>query len=213
MRDGTQSPAIDGPIILTYTGLYVSPLALEPHLVDIEDIAHALANQCRFSGHTHRFYSVAQHSVLAARLLAEMGYGTTPQLEALLHDGSEYVLQDMARPLKEHAVLGKAYREVEDKAAAVIAGVFGVPYPHSDYVKEVDLRMLATERRDLMPGVTKWAILDGVETARQRIIPWVPERAKEEFLAYYRKLIRLRESDRVGKMSIPRTSEMEGSYS
>ena len=52
--------------IVTYTGKLFDIFDPKPELVCIEDIAHSLANQCRYTGHTKVFYSVAQHSVLMA---------------------------------------------------------------------------------------------------------------------------------------------------
>jgi hypothetical protein len=47
--------------IITFTGGSFYPL--EPRAEDINpiDIAHALSNQCRYTGHVRRFYSVAEH--------------------------------------------------------------------------------------------------------------------------------------------------------
>src|SRR4051812_43149736 len=82
----------DGRII-THTGKWFNVLDPNPDEVDIEDIAHALALQCRFTGHTDEFYSVAQHSVLVANHCPSE-YG----IYGLLHDGSEAYLSDIARP-------------------------------------------------------------------------------------------------------------------
>ena len=50
-------------VIQTFTGKKFDPL--NPNLNDfcIEDIAHSLSLQCRFTGHCRVFYSVAEHSV------------------------------------------------------------------------------------------------------------------------------------------------------
>ncbi|MFC4230551.1 hypothetical protein ACFOW1_01525 [Parasediminibacterium paludis] len=55
--------------IRTYTGLYMNVFDPTPEMICIEDIAHALSHQCRFSGHTKQFYSVAQHSYHVAALV------------------------------------------------------------------------------------------------------------------------------------------------
>ena len=44
----------------TFSGLRFLPLDPNPAKILIEDIAHALAHQCRFGGHASKFYSVAE---------------------------------------------------------------------------------------------------------------------------------------------------------
>ena len=57
------------PTILTAAGRYFDFLAPERSVIGIDEIAHALSNICRFTGHTRDFYSVAEHSVHVSRLV------------------------------------------------------------------------------------------------------------------------------------------------
>ena len=68
----------------TYTGGTFDILNPRVEDVRIEDIAHALSQQCRFTGHTRLFYSVAQHSFLASYLC-----DSVDALWGLLHDATE----------------------------------------------------------------------------------------------------------------------------
>jgi hypothetical protein len=68
----------------TFTGRRVHSLSPSSDEIDIDDIAHSLAYQCRFLGHTDGFYSVAQHSVLVSQMVPEQD-----ALWGLLHDAAE----------------------------------------------------------------------------------------------------------------------------
>ena len=147
-----------------------------PDIVYIEDIALALSNLCRFTGHLDEFYSVAQHSVLASYLVpAEFA------LEALLHDASEAYCNDIAAPLK---ALLPDYRGIEKWVEGLISQKFGLPETMSPEVKRADLIILATERRDLLiDDDSEWAILRGIQpTDEFTISPLNPRQARKLFM-------------------------------
>src|SRR4051812_6540197 len=84
-----------GDWMQTISGKAFFPLDPRPADVDIQDIAHALAFQCRFGGHVKEFYSVAEHSVRVSLICAheDAKWG-------LLHDATEAYLSDIVRPVK-----------------------------------------------------------------------------------------------------------------
>lgn len=131
--------------IRTFTGILVDPVHLRPEDVRIEDIAHALSNQCRFSGHCFPRYSVAEHSVRVMKKCQ------LDPLSALLHDASEAYLVDLPRPLKYHPEF-KFYKVVEAHVEGVIAERFGlIPTKEvADEIHVIDKRMLSTEMLKLM---------------------------------------------------------------
>jgi uncharacterized protein len=174
--------------IQTYSGRRFSPL--EPVAADvvIEDIAHALANQCRFGGHCSVFYSVAQHSCVVADVVGALDSGLDDRLWALLHDASEAYLLDLPHPLKHGTVLGTAYRAIEAPLQAVICARFGLPAEPPPAVKEADRAVLASERLALMRDSFDWPELAGVEAIDLQLEPWLPARAEREFLERFRAL-------------------------
>jgi hypothetical protein len=121
--------------------------------------------------------------VLCSRIVAP-GF----EWDALHHDDAEYLLQDMAKPLKNHPVLGAAYRQVEAQIEQVIGPVLGVCFPHPPEVKEADIIMLVTEARDGMHGTDDWENYRDVEPLAQHIKPWSPRRSRREFMLRYKAL-------------------------
>lgn len=130
--------------IRTFTGKYVNVFEPTIDMICIEDIAHALSNQCRFGGHLPRFYSVAQHSIMCCEL-ADSEY----KLQALLHDASEAYLLDIPRPIK-HGLSN--YKVIEDRLMTLIAEKFGFDYPLHEQVKHIDEVVLRFEWDHLMLG-------------------------------------------------------------
>jgi len=165
--------------IQTYTGKRFFPLAPEPADLDLRDVAHALSLQCRFNGHCKGFYSVAEHSVRVSRALPEQ-YA----LWGLLHDAAEAYLSDLPSPVKRQMPL---YQRAEATLLRVVASRFGLAWPMPEPVAQADLRLLATEARDLMaPPPEPWQL--EAEPFGEPIEPWAPAEAERAFLARYAEL-------------------------
>jgi len=143
----------------------------DPAEINPIDIAHALSNLCRYTGHTRHFYSVAQHSVFVANLLPR-----ELRFIGLMHDAAEAYINDIATPLKN--LLGN-YREIEARAWKAICIRFDLPLELPPEVKHADLVALATERRDLMAEHAEvWPSLAGINPSPRAVLPLMPEDAK-----------------------------------
>jgi uncharacterized protein len=175
-----------GDWIQTFKGIPFWPLDPRAEEIAIEDIAHALSNQCRFSGHVKKFYSVAEHSILVSNLCK-----TDDALWGLLHDASEAYLQDMARPVKHQPEMA-GYRAAEKSLQGRIVEKFGLPDHQPESVTYADQVMLAIEARDLMspllPGWEKW--LDKIPSDLDWSVrfPLDPPVAKNRFLKRFEAL-------------------------
>ncbi len=173
--------------IETYTGRRFRPLAPVTQDIDIRDIAHALSQQCRFSGHTTVHYSVAEHSVRVCRLLHEWGCPPSVQLWGLLHDASEAYLVDIPSPLKSCPEFN-GYRVAEARLMAQICERFGLSPSMPTNVGYADSVMLATEARDLMPFRPEHWIGLSSSPLYETIVPWPAGWARHEFLTAFEAL-------------------------
>jgi len=158
-------------IMQTARGLYIDLYNISANELFIEDIAHSLGNQCRYGGHTHEFYSVAEHSVLASKIgeffceqfpneMAQLlgiddvggldGIRNEYLLGLLMHDASEAYLSDVITPIKRK--LGD-YLLIEERIQKKIEGLLGLHFSRpeeSAAIKMVDIFMLIIESLHLM---------------------------------------------------------------
>jgi uncharacterized protein len=163
----------------TATGRQFWPLDPRPNEVFIEDIAHALAMQCRFGGHCLRFYSVAEHSVLLCDAAPR-----EHKLWALLHDAAEAYVVDVPRPLKRSL---PGYKEIEANVMRAICVRFNLHLDTPPVIKDLDCRILRDEQlQNMAPPPAPW---DGAgEPLGIGLQFWNPERARAEFLAEFDRL-------------------------
>jgi hypothetical protein len=172
------------PTIRTRSGISFNLIDPDPALINILDIAHALAHICRFTGHTHSFYSVAEHSVRCSLLPC-----VPPEhaLETLLHDAAEAYIGDVSSPLKAQL---REYQLIEFRIEQAIRKRFCLPPKKAPCVKQADLTMLATEKRDLMfANDEQWDVLDGIKPMDKAItVCYAPHQAEVYFLDRYAQL-------------------------
>lgn len=176
----------DEGFIETFTHKYIHPFEPKPELICLEDIAHALSQQCRFSGHTSRFYSVAEHAWLCSQYAP-----THLAAEALMHDAAEAYLIDIPRPLKlyVHFFISDArqfsYYEAEERLLAMIGQKYELKlHPQSLTVTKLDNALLIREYLVLMnanlpPGLVG---VPPLEMPKETITGWLPSVAKGKFL-------------------------------
>jgi hypothetical protein len=151
------------------------------HEYDIRTIAHALSNLCRYTGHSKRFYSVAEHCVLVSNLI-EPKYA----LEGLLHDASEAFCGDVASPLKK---LIPQYAKIEEGVQEALAAYFGLRYPFPPEVHHADKIAYVTERTSISDtGKDTLWFTDLVPSDRFPIKGLTPNQAKAAFLERYEEL-------------------------
>ena len=178
------------PYLVTNSGNLIYINQLERNTYNIEDIAHSLANQCRWNGHTNKFYSVAQHSVEVSHVVYE-----SYQLQGLMHDCTESVIGDIPKPFKDSMPQLVAY---EDTLHWHMFQQFGISYPIFPAVHIADMGMLLAEAKILFDDVPEWT--KEQEWQGYQEYPkvgkdcWSPAHAKAEFLYRFNEINHLTNS-------------------
>jgi len=178
-----------GDWIQTFTGKRVYPFDMTLSDIDIFDIAHALSNLCRFTGHTNRFYSVAQHSVIMSDICYHT-YGKECAKVALLHDASEAYFGDMSRPIKRSLNDDNVILTANDVLQEMIYSKFGIytsSHTWENPVRKTDNILLYTEGRDLMGGTDGWHDALHIVPLKKIIHPAYPKVAFNMFIKRFNK--------------------------
>ncbi len=165
--------------ILLPSGFVLDLSAPDATGLPISDIALCLASQPRWGGAARPWYSVAEHSVMASRIVApELAFA------ALMHDCEEF-LGDWPSPVK--VMLGRDFvKERMRPLKDALRRTFGFQDEHPA-VKHADLVCMATELRDLLPHAwMDWGHLPPPHP--DKIVPVGPDRAYALFLERFDEL-------------------------
>jgi uncharacterized protein len=161
--------------ILTVSGRKVWPTwPADPGEIALDDIAHALSQINRWTGHTRRPWSVAQHALVVAEVVA--AFSPDLALAALHHDDAEAYLGDVATPIKRQMRI--CYRQMrrddepeqhtrslvglEDHLLATIFERLQVKAPSPpewEIITRADRMVLRWEAQHLMPSMPDDAVI------------------------------------------------------
>jgi hypothetical protein len=153
--------------------------------IRIEDIAHALAIEPRFGGHTREPYSVAEHCCHVYDLFCgDSGRRFQGKLLALLHDAHEAYTKDVMKPLRRTPGM-EGYNALSRRVQSAIETRYALAATPGEFrdIKLYDLSQLRAEANELMSSKGldwQWpAELPGVSMA---VKLWTWQQSKAEFL-------------------------------
>lgn len=138
-------------IVTGYHGSVIDFTDLGNSRIKLEDIAMRLSRIKRFNGGTAISFSVAQHSLAMAHLLAMRGAGPVIQQLALMHDMTEAFMGDMVRPLKKKF---PTFSKMETALFEIVCRELNVP---NDFSSEY---WAAISQTDRYMQVAEWYILN-----------------------------------------------------
>lgn len=167
-----------GTTMTLFSGTNIDLKNIKPEHININDIAHALSNICRFSGHSRVYYSVSEHSIRVAEYLKNHEQPIDVQRWGLLHDATEAYLGDVITPLKG---LLPTYKYYENEFMKAIAEKFSLSLPLPEAVHEADKVLLHMEMRDLMYGGSNNSLRYS-KPSKITIKPYKKEWAERSFL-------------------------------
>lgn len=130
------------PYIRSLNGVKIEFFNIQPKMIKVEAIFLHLAKTCRYHGMLDGWYSNAEHSILASMRTDNKFL----KRECLIHDFGEHITADVAGPLKKQC---PDYDKLCEHVQMVMNFHFLGYHTLNPEVKEIDLRLTATEQRDL----------------------------------------------------------------
>jgi len=167
------------------------------------DVAESLARVCRYGGHVQGpSFSVAQHCVLGSDAAIEETGDVAVAAYVLLHDAHEFIIGDITTPRArwfmsiERQLYGtsEVVRNVivtaKQRLDEAIWRAAGLPTPtrqQRDIIKAFDIRLLATEKRQLLaasPHGWGWDVENAAPIRmRGKLAAWPAGKAADEYRA------------------------------
>ncbi|KQS84335.1 hypothetical protein [Rhizobium sp. Leaf383] len=147
--------------ILINTGRRVDPFNLMDYSFTAEELLKPLAKLCRYTGHTSRFYSVAEHTVHLINAVP-----MHLKRAVALHDLNEGLTNDLPRPFKQRL---PDYVAFENSVQQHIFRLFDEPWENMAAIAEYDYRICADEMAQLFDEPY---ILPDAEPLGVHIIGW-----------------------------------------
>lgn len=178
-----------GAYIETFTGKkFYYDERMSKSQICIEDIAHALAIEPRFGGHSRVPYSVAEHCCYAFDEVRRRVHGYGIALAALLHDAHEAYTKDLMKPLRMSKWL-EGYMALAERVQAIIEERYSIANLSAcdrGLIKKIDIALLRIESAALMPSAGQEWVWPSKES-QLSIYPvilncWDWKTAKREFL-------------------------------
>jgi 5'-deoxynucleotidase YfbR-like HD superfamily hydrolase len=156
--------------MITFSGIVVDLMKPDPETILIADIAHGLANNCRWNGHTQHFWSVAQHCCM---MFDKAPYDE--RLSWLFHDAEEAYWWDMIKPLKN--VIRDKCPEILDRMKLMRQIIY----------KKFEISPLTMECMIADFECLEWEFENIIKISNGNF--WLPEQAKKEWLHRYFKVV------------------------
>lgn len=136
-------------LIVTGTGRYFDYNNINKDNIHIDDIINSLSRINRFIGHSHRAYSVSEHTIYCYAMSKEAGFSDREKLLVLLHDFPEAYIGDFPSPLKD---MLPELSNIEEKIELALYNHLNIKPPTKEEynkIKSIDITMLLVEMKYL----------------------------------------------------------------